>query len=131
MQTPGYKNAGAARDDINTLLKAWKTWNGDSWDLATGLVAVHEVLTPRLAMMAGDVAAALDGDETMQEVWDVPRDEPELATKTSRARSASPRASSAPASRSATRNTRAAVRHVPSLSGRCGRPFSEPDAPEG
>ena len=69
---PGYTNAGAARDDINTLLEAWETWNSHSWDLAAGLVAAHEVLTPRLAMMAGDVTAALDGDETMRDVWDVP-----------------------------------------------------------
>lgn len=72
IQTPEFTNPGAARDDVNTLLEAWEAWNSDPWDLAAGLVAAHELLTPRLAMMAEDVTAALDGDETMQDVWSVP-----------------------------------------------------------
>ncbi|WP_343990998.1 hypothetical protein [Terrabacter terrae] len=68
----GSTNAQAARDDVNTLIEAWEARNGDSWDLAAGLIAAHEVVTPRLAMMAQDVTAALDGDETMQDVWCIP-----------------------------------------------------------
>jgi hypothetical protein len=98
VQTPGYTNPGAALDDVNALLEAWEIWNGDSWDLAAGLVAAHEVLTPRLAMMAEDVTAALDGDEIMQDLWDVPQRRTRPATKISRAHSESPRASSAPGS---------------------------------
>jgi hypothetical protein len=71
IQTSGFSSAGAARDDVNALLEAWEAWNGDSWDLAAGLIAADQVLTPRLAMMAEDVTAALDGDETMQALWSV------------------------------------------------------------
>jgi len=70
IEDPGYSTPLAAGRDLAIITDAWETWGGDSWDVAGGIVAIHREITQRLAWMARDMLAALDGDEGAAETWE-------------------------------------------------------------
>ena len=70
IEDPDYSTPLAAGRDLATITEAWETWGGDSRDLAGGMVSIHREITQRLAWMAQDVLAALDGDEGAAETWE-------------------------------------------------------------
>lgn len=68
MDRHGYTPRAAAMRDLDVVTGAWEA---DSSVLSAGLVAGYLGLQQRLAAMARDMLAALDGDDVLGELWDL------------------------------------------------------------